>query len=97
MTTAAQWVTIEQVAEADFGFRHEMSRFHSQRSFTDEDLLVLLFRVRTIYTNGETVFVLNNLDECVDKLASFWRLVAEAFESREKPWKLLIFTKSVDS
>ncbi|KAF4546017.1 uncharacterized protein LTHEOB_4669 [Lasiodiplodia theobromae] len=96
-TTAAQWVTREQVTRANFDFRNEMSRFHAQGALTDEDLVILLARVRSTYTKGETVFVLDNLDECVDKLSSFWRLVAEVFESREKPWKFLIFTKSADS
>ncbi|KAK0622183.1 Delta-latroinsectotoxin-Lt1a [Lasiodiplodia hormozganensis] len=96
-TTAAQWVTREQVSRAGFDFGNEMSRFHAQGALTDEDLVILLARVRCIYTKGETVFVLDNLDECVDKLSSFWRLVAEVFESREKPWKFLIFTKSADS
>lgn len=96
-TTAAQWVTKEQVAKAKFDFRNEMSRFHSQRALTDDDLLILLARVRSTYTDGETVFVLDNLDECADKLSSFWPLVAEVFESLEKPWKFLIFTKSADS
>lgn len=96
-TTAAQWVTKEQVTKAKFDFRNEMSRFHAQGALTDEDLVILLARVRSTYTDGETVFVLDNLDECADKLSSFWRLVAEVFESREKPWKFLIFTKSTDS
>lgn len=96
-TTAAQWRGNGGVVDAELELRWEMGRFHSQNAFTDEDLLILLSRIRSTYTDGQTVFVLDNIDECTDKLSSFWPMVAEVFESWEMPWKFLIFTKSVDS
>ncbi|CAN9398621.1 unnamed protein product [Alternaria alternata] len=96
-TMAAQWVRTEEVLKSDFDFGIQLSRFLAQRTLTEDDLLVLLSRIRYFYSQGEMVFVLDNLDECSDKLSSFWRLAAEMSESREKQWKFLIMTKSIDS
>ncbi|CAN9469157.1 unnamed protein product [Alternaria alternata] len=96
-TMAAQWVRTEEVLKSDFDFENDMSRFLAQRTLTEDDLLVLLNRIRYFYSKGEMVFVLDDLDECSDKLSSFWRLAAELSESREKQWKFLIVTKSIDS
>ena len=96
-TMATQWVRTEEVLKSDFDFENDMSRFLAQRTLTEDDLLVLLSRIRYFYSKGEMVFVLDNLDECSDKLSSFWRLAAEMSESREKQWKFLIMTKSIDS
>jgi ankyrin repeat protein len=96
-TMAAQWVRTEEVLKSDFDLGINMSRFLAQRTLTEYDLLLLLSRIRYFYSQGEMVFVLDNLDECLDKLSSFWRLAAEMSESWEKPWKFLIMTKSIDS
>lgn len=94
---AAQWVRAEEVLKSSFDFQNDMSRFLEQRTLGENDFLVLLSRIRYFYSSGEMVFVLDNVDECSDKLSSFWRLAAEMSESREKRWKFLIITKSIDS
>ncbi|CAN9409540.1 unnamed protein product [Alternaria sp. RS040] len=96
-TMAAQWVRTKKVLKSGFDFENDMSRFLAQRTLTEDDLLLLLSRVRHFYSKGEMVFVLDNLDECSDKLSSFWRLAAEMSETREKQWQFLIMTKSIDS
>lgn len=72
----------------------DFSRFVNQRSLTDWDLLSLLINLRTSGPPGETVFVLDNVEQCRDLSQLFWIHMARIFETCESPWKFFLATRS---
>ncbi|KAK8172113.1 ankyrin repeat-containing domain protein [Phyllosticta citrichinensis] len=81
----------------DWAMTTEFSRFTDQRSFTDWDLLTILIKMRTFDVVEETVFVLDRVDQCPQLAPMFWTHMAKIFETRDHPWKFILFTDSLEA
>ncbi|KAK8252580.1 ankyrin repeat-containing domain protein [Phyllosticta capitalensis] len=74
----------------------ELTRFIEQRGFTNWDLLSLLIKMRTFDAWEETIFMLDNAEQCHDLAPMFWSHMAYLSETRDHPWKFILLTDSRD-
>lgn len=94
-SVVAQWlVHVDMIPDNDTTWMVEFARFTKQRAFTDLDLLSLLIKLRSFDVYGETVFVINNVDQCTKWSSLFWRQIQNIFETRDAPWKFVLLTAS---
>lgn len=91
-SVVAHWIT--HPGNNDATWMSEYPRFAHQHALTERDLLSLLIKLRTFEVYGETIFVLDNVEQCHDLSPFFWDHMAHMFETREHPVKFVLTTRS---